>query len=291
VQGYTPQPGVEDDAKVNQVGEHFFDTLQIPIVLGRGLSLRDNQTAPKVAVINQTLARKYFGDDSPIGHRFGLGGPETSGQIEIIGVARDAKYTDIRSEMEPTIYLPYLQSIPSSATFIVRASSLAASLTTAIREAVYEVDNNLPMFDVKTQTEQADESLTQERLFATLSGFFGILALLLACIGLYGVMSYGVARRTNEIGIRMALGASAPRVTRMVMRETMTVVVVGVVIGLAAALSTTRLIASMLFGLAPNDVLTISSAVVIMIGVAAGAGYLPARRASQVDPMVALRYE
>jgi len=156
---------------------------------------------------------------------------------------------------------------------------------------MHEVDNNLPLFDVKTQTQQADESLSVERLFATLSSFFGILALLLACIGLYGVMSYGVARRTNEIGIRMAMGASAPRVTGMVMRETMWVVWVGVAIGLGAALAGTRLIASMLFGLAATDALTISFAVLTMVSVAAVAGYLPARRASKVDPMVALRYE
>jgi len=156
---------------------------------------------------------------------------------------------------------------------------------------MHEVDNNLPLFDVKTQTQQADESLSVERLFATLSSFFGILALLLACIGLYGVMSYGVARRTNEIGIRMAMGASAPRVTGMVMRETMWVVLIGVAIGLGAALAGTRLIASMLFGLAATDALTISFAVLTMVSVAAVAGYLPARRASKVDPMVALRYE
>lgn len=291
VQGYTPQPGVEDDAKVNLVGEHFFETLQIPILLGRGLRPNDDESAPKVAVVNQTLARKYFADESPIGRRFGFGGPETAGQIEIVGVAGDAKYTDIRSEIEPTIFRPYLQAIPSFATFIVRTSTSASAAAASVREAMHEVDNNLPLFGVKTQSQQADTSLTQERLFATLSSFFGVLALLLACIGLYGVMSYGVARRTNEIGIRMALGASASRVRRMVMRETMLVVGVGVVIGLGVALGTTRLIKSMLFGLAATDALTIGFAVVLMIAVAGVAGYLPARRASKVDPMVALRYE
>ena len=291
VQGYTPQPGVDDDVKVNTVGEHFFETMEIPILLGRALRPRDDESAPKVAVINQMLAHKYFGDEIPLGRRFGFGGPETAGQIEIIGVARDAKYTGLRSETEPTVYLSYLQGAPRFATFIVRTSGDASAAAPSIRDAVHEVDNNLPLFGVKTQSQQAGESLTQERLFATLSSFFSVLALLLACIGLYGVMSYGVARRTNEIGIRMALGASAPRVTGMVMRETMLVVVIGVVIGLGAALATTRLIASMLFGLAATDALTITFAVVLMICVAAVAGYLPARRASRVDPMVALRYE
>ncbi|HTG16287.1 MAG TPA: FtsX-like permease family protein, partial [Blastocatellia bacterium] len=230
-------------------------------------------------------------DEDPIGRRFGFGGRETSAQIEIVGVARDAKYTGMRAETEPTVYLPYPQSIPRWATFIVRTSGNPTTMTSSIREAVHEVDSNLPLFDVKTQSQQADESLTEERLFARLSSFFGLLALSLACIGLYGVMSYGVARRTNEIGIRMALGATAPRVTRMVMRETMLVVLIGVAIGLGAAVATTRLIAAMLFGLAATDLMTMSFAVLLMIAVAALAGYLPARKASKVDPMIALRYE
>jgi predicted permease len=291
VQGYTAQSGQADDAKVNTVGPRFFDTLEIPILIGRSLSLADSETAPKVAVINQMMARKYFGDENPLGRRFGFGAAANNSQIEIVGVARDAKYTEARSETEPTVYLPYLQSIPKWATFIVHTSRNPTGMIASIREAMHEVDNNLPLFEVKTQNQQADDSLAQERLFATLSSFFGLLALLLACIGLYGVMSYGVARRTNEIGIRMALGASAPRVTRMVMRETMWVVSIGVAIGLGAALAGTRLIASMLFGLAATDAVTISVAVLTMISVAAVAGYLPARRASKVDPMVALRYE
>lgn len=291
VQGHASQPNDNNDAKVNTVGAHFFETIEMPILLGRGLSARDEETSPRVAVINQMMARKYFGDENPLGRRFGFGGPETSGQIEIIGVTRDAKYTDMRSQTEPTVYLPYLQSIPRQATFIVRTSGDASAMTASIREAVHEVDTNLPLFGIKTQSQQADESLVQERLFATLSSFFGVLALLLACIGLYGVMSYGVARRTNEIGIRMALGATATRVTRMVMRETMLVVGIGVAIGLGAAVATTRLVAAMLFGLAPTDPLTVSLAVLLMLGVAALAGYIPARRAARVDPMIALRYE
>lgn len=291
VQGHTSQPDDEDNAKVNTVGSHFFDTLEMPILVGKGLSTTDEEAAPRVAIVNQMLARKYFGDENPIGRRFGFGGPETSGQIEIIGVARDAKYTGMREQTEPTVYLPYQQAIPRFATFIVRTSGDPAAMAGTIREAVHEVDGNLPMYDVKTQTRQADDSLAQERLFATLSSFFGVLALLLACVGLYGVMSYGVARRTNEIGIRMALGASATRVTRMVMRETLVVVGVGLVIGLGAALATTRFVVAMLFGLAPTDPVTILTAVLLMVAVAALAGYLPARRAARVDPMIALRYE
>jgi ABC-type antimicrobial peptide transport system permease subunit len=173
----------------------------------------------------------------------------------------------------------------------VRTAGDAAAMAASIRDAVREVDSNLPLFDVKTQSQQAAESLMQERLFATLSSFFGVLAMLLACVGLYGVMSYGVTRRTNEIGIRMALGATSPRVMSMVMRETMLIVGFGVAIGVGAAAAVTRLIATMLYGLAPNDPVTISIAVVLMIAVAAVAGYIPARRASRVDPIIALRYE
>jgi predicted permease len=255
------------------------------------LSPRDDERAPKVAVINQTMARKFFGEDNPIGRRFGFGGPEDAGKIEVVGVVRDAKYTSLRGETPPTAYTPYLQEAPGQMNFAVRAAADVRGLVPAIRDAVRDVDSNLPMFDIKTQRQRSDESVTQERLFATLASFFGVVALLLACIGLYGVMSYAVARRTNEIGIRMALGATAPGVTLMVMRETMLVVGIGVVIGLGAAVATTRLVATMLFGLAPNDSLTISVAVLLMIAVAALAGYIPARRASKVDPMIALRYE
>jgi ABC-type antimicrobial peptide transport system permease subunit len=156
---------------------------------------------------------------------------------------------------------------------------------------VHEVDGNLAIFAIKTQRQQVDESLTQERLFATLSSFFGILAMLLVCIGLYGVTSYGVSRRTNEIGIRMALGATAPRVKAMVLREMMLMVGIGAVIGLGAAFATTRLVTSMLFGLAANDPLTVVVSVGVMVAVTGIAGYIPARRAAAVDPMIALRYE
>jgi predicted permease len=291
VEGHTSQEGDEDSAKVNNVGPGFFATMEIPILLGRGLSLRDDELAPRVAVINQMMARKYFGGESPLGRRFGFGGPPNSGQIEIIGVARDASYTGLRDKTEPTVYLSYSQSPPRWATFVVRTSGNVAAMSSSIRDAVREVDSNLPLFAMKTQSQQVDESLAQERLFANLSSFFGVLALSLACIGLYGVMSYGVARRTNEIGIRMALGATGSRVTRMVMRETMLVVMIGVVIGLGTAVATTRLVAAMLFGLAPTDPVTILFAVLLMISVATFAGYVPARRASKVDPMIALRYE
>ena len=291
VEGHTSRDGESGDAKVNNVGPTFFETMEIPILLGRGLNKSDDELAPRVAVVNQMMARTYFGDDNPIGRRFGFGDATTAGEIEIIGVARDASYTGLRDETEPTVYLPYPQSPPRWATFVVRMPANLAAMTSSIRDAVREVDSNLPLFAMKTQSQQIDESHVQEKLFANLSSFFGALALSLACIGLYGVMSYGVARRTNEIGIRMALGATGSRVTRMVMRETMLVVVIGVLIGCGTAVATTRLVATMLFGLEPTDPGTILFAVLLMMSVAALAGYVPARRAANVDPMIALRYE
>lgn len=288
-----PAPGERDYTYIQRVRSNFFETMEIPLVLGRSLSEQDDERAPRVAVINHTMVRKYFASEDPIGKRFGFDGEEHSREIEIAGVVRDAKYTSLRDETPPTVYLPYRQQASSlgQMNFEVRTAGDPTVLVGAIREAVSEVDRNVPLFDVKTQKRQAEQSLAQERLFATLSTFFGSLALLLACIGMYGVMSYAVARRTNEIGIRMALGATGPRVTRMVMRETLLLVVIGVVIGLGATLASTRLIEGMLFGLAPTDPVTISFATLLMIGVAALAGYLPARRASKVDPMIALRYE
>jgi predicted permease len=280
-----------DPAYINLVSPNFFDTMGMPIVVGRDFTSRDDQHAPKVAVINQTLARKYFGDDNPIGRRFNFGSNEQVDKIEIVGVVRDAKYSSLRQQTPPTLYTPYLQETPGQVNFAVRTAVDVNTLIGSIREAVREVDSNLPLYSVKTQSQQSDESVGGERLFATLASFFGVLALLLACIGLYGVMSYGVARRTNEIGIRMALGATADGVTRMVMRETLAVVLIGVAIGLGTALATTRLIAGMLYGLMPTEPVTISLAVLLMIGVASIAGYLPARKASRVDPMIALRYE
>jgi predicted permease len=280
-----------DPAYVNLVSPNFFATMEMPIVAGRGFTARDDQRAPKVAVINQTLARKYFGDDNPIERRFNFGSTEEANKIEIVGVVRDAKYSSLRQETPPTLYTPYLQESPGQVNFAVRTAGDVNATIESIRDAVREVDSNLPLFGIITQVQQSNKSVEGERLFATLATFFGVLAMLLAGMGLYGVMSYAVARRTNEIGIRMALGATAIAVTRMVMRETISVVLIGVAIGLGAAMATTRLIEGALFGLTPTEPITISIAVLLMVGVAAVAGYLPARRAAKVDPMIALRYE
>jgi predicted permease len=286
------RPSEGSSALVNDVAANFLDTLQIPILRGRGFTLQDDDgRAPKVAVVNQAFVRKYFGSEDPLGKRIGLDSVKNSGQIEIVGVARDAKYFELRGDMPPTVYLPYFQEPASGAYFMVRTAGEPTAMFTLIREAAHEIDGSLPISDFKTVRQQVESGWAQERLFATLSVFFGLLALSLAAIGLYGVMAYSVARRRNEIGIRMALGAERRDVIRLVLGESLTLVALGVGIGLATALATTRLISAQLFGLAPTDPLTIAMATLLLVGVAALGSYLPARKAAQTDPMLVLRNE
>jgi predicted permease len=298
IQGYAPRAGESNSngslsLYVNSVGPHFFETFGIPLVLGRTIEDRDTAAAPKVAVVNRTFAQKYLGGTSPIGRRFGFGDQKTSSDIAIVGVVGDVRYGKLRNYAPPTVYVPYAQKIHELAemTFEVRTNGDPDNWIGPIRQAVQGLDSHLPLFDVKTQTEQIDQATFQERLFARLSSFFGLLALALACVGLYGMMSYTVARRTCEIGIRMALGAERAKILCMVLREALTLGVLGIVLGVPAALAASRLVATMLYGLKPTDPWPIASATVVLVAVALLAGYLPARRASRVDPMVALRYE
>jgi len=290
VPGYTPQADEEMKVRIASVAPHFFATMEIPLLLGRELTLQDNQSAPKVVVVNQALAQRFLSQQSPLGQRLILDGEET----QIVGVTRDAKYGGIREEIVPVVYLPYLQNRsgpPPEMSFAVRTLGDPAASIAAIRQAVQAIDRNIALFDIRLQSEMIARSFAQARLFATLSSFFGLLALALVSIGLYGVMSYTVARRTHEIGIRMALGARGMDVLRMVLGESLLLVLIGSVIGLAAALAATRLIAGMLFGLTPNDPLILVLATLLLLAVAALAGWLPARRAARVDPLVALRHE
>jgi predicted permease len=278
---------------LEEVGPRFFETLGIPLVLGRTIGPEDTSTTPKVAVVNETLARKYFPHSSPIGRRFGFGEAKASGEIGIVGVVGDAKYADLRREVPPTVYVPYLQGPNQlrSMRFEVRTAGNPLAVVASVRRIVQSLDRNLPLMKVKTQTEQIDETLFQERLVATLSSFFSLLGLVLACVGLYGVTSYAVTRRTREIGIRMALGAERYNILGLVIRETLLLVVLGVAIGIPTALGATRMISSMLYGLEPTDPLTFVAVSLILVAVALAACYIPARRAAKVDPMVALRYE
>ena len=294
VHGRTYAPDVRDrDNNINRlvVSPNFFDVMGIPVLSGRGVTERDSETAPKVVVINQAAAKKYFANENPVGQRMGSN-LETASQLEIVGVVRDVKYDSVRDAAPPTMFVPYMQTRVGSPVFEVRtAQSAAGAVTGAVREAVRQIDQNLPMMDISTQLEQVELRFQQEKFFAQAYTLFGVVALLLASLGLFGLMSYNVARRTNEIGIRMALGAQRHDVLRLVMRESMLLVIIGVAAGLAIALFAGRFVATLLYGVPPTDALALALAIFVMIVVSAIAGYIPARRASRVDPMVALHYE
>ncbi|MEJ7617869.1 MAG: FtsX-like permease family protein [Pyrinomonadaceae bacterium] len=272
---------------------------EMPLLAGRSLRAQDDARAPRVAVVNQTFAQQYFPGENPVGKRFSFN-PKKPDEVEIIGLARDAKYSSQREEIPPTLYLSWRQDIPGlgwGATYEVRTIGDPAAAVMAIRQAVREVDQNLPLNNIKTQIEQADETLARERLFAKLLTLFGLLAQLLAAIGLFGVMSYAVSQRTREIGIRMALGANRFGVLRMILRQGMTLAFFGVALGLVGAYALTQYLESrmdlsqMLYGVNITDPLTYAMMAALLILVALVACYVPARRATKVNPMIALRNE
>jgi len=293
VPGYSPAPKENMSVQVLPVGTGFLSTMGITLLQGRDLTARDDENAPKVGLINQTMARRYWRGRNPVGQHCKMGKLD----LEIVGVVPDAKYNSLRRETAPVIYHPYVQDIDSMPQmhFEVRTAADAKALIPAVRQVVRSIDSGLPLFDVSTQTQQIDELLFEERLFAKLTGFFGALALTLVCVGLYGVMSYAVARRTSEIGIRMALGAQRGNILSMVLREVLLLVGIGVALGIAGSFVTARLadatVSGLLYGLKIDDVSVIVFAAAMLIAVATLAGLVPARRASHVDPLVALRYE
>jgi predicted permease len=281
-----------DSININRVvvAPNFFETMGIPLVAGRNFIDSDHAKAPKVAIINQAAARKFFSNENPIGRRFGSS-VETSGDIEIIGVLRDVRYNSLRQAPPPTLYIPYTQRGPEGLVFTVRTIGDPAAVMPAIRRAVNEVNPAIPIVTVETQMSQIERRFAQERVLAQAYTLFGGIAVFVAAIGLFGLMSYNVSRRTREIGIRMAMGAQRKEVLGLVVRESLVLVAAGIVIGIAAALASGKYVAAQLYGLSPHDVATIAAATFLMLAVAAVAGYLPARRATRIDPMVALRYE
>ena len=291
VQGRTKSdadPGVNN----NVVGPRFFDTLKMPIVLGRGLDARDNLGSRKVAVINETMSRVYF-NNSPLGHTFGIADTPDFQNLEVVGVVKDAKYEHLDESQRPAAFYPHAQHIGGRFLylFIARHTGDSARLIPEIRGAIHEVDPNLTLGEITTLEQLVEDSVVDKRLVAQLSAFFGALAAFLACIGIYGVVSFGVVRRMGEFGIRMALGARSYQVLWIILRDTLQMTILGTAIGVFLAIGSGTLVENQLFGLSSTDPITLMLATFAIIAVALFAGYWPARRAMQVDPMVALRHE
>jgi predicted permease len=289
VPGYSARPNENTSVSVLPVGDGFLSTLGIPLLHGRDLSPRDDESAPKVALVNETLARKYWPSENPLGRPFTLRNVD----MEVVGIVADAKYTSLRRDIPPTVYYPYVQQMDSMPQmhFEMRTAGDASTLISSVRQVVASIDNRLPLFDVRTQTQQIDDLLYQERLFAKLVGFFATLALALVCVGLYGVMSYSVARRTSEIGIRMALGANRGNVLNMVLRGAFWQVGIGLCIGTPLAILCGRYLAHQLYGVGRFDPLVLAGATLVLVVCALLAGFLPALRAASIEPVEALRSE
>ena len=293
IEGYSAKQDERPDPHMQYCSPGFFKTLKIPVLLGRDFNERDVAGAPKVGIVNQKFVKRYLGGADPLGRHIGMGiDPGTKLDIQIVGVVGDTKYESMRDEIPFELYIPSEQTdFANGATVYVRAQGDPTQLFNTLRTAVRGVDTGVPMYDMRTLDDQMKISLLTERLLATLSSVFGCLATLLAALGLYGVMAFMVARRTREIGIRMALGAGQGSVVWMVLRETLTLAGIGVALGLAGAYAVTRLIQAQLFGVKPTDLLTMAAASLGIAAVTALAGYIPARRATAIDPMSALRWE
>ena len=303
--GFLPEgekydPNKNDGEFFNEVGNDFFTTLGVPIVAGRGFGPEDTASSLKVAVINQALAAKRFPGVNPVGRRFradvndrdGNGTADGKDWITVVGVCRDVRYNDLRHAPPPQFILPYVQQPDArDMTYELRTRVDPHTIVPMLHRAMNGIDRDLPLMNVRTQDEQIAADMIQERLFVTLTSSFGILALLLASVGIYGVMSYSVAQRTNEIGIRLALGAVPAQVRAMVLRESTWIALAGIVVGVGGAFGLTRLIQSMLYGIAPNDPVTLVGGVALLLLVALGASWVPAARAARVQPMEALRHE
>jgi predicted permease len=279
VQGYL-FGHAETDVHHNAVGTDHFAAMGIPLLAGRTFGPQDTATPPKVGVIGETMARTLFPSGSPIGRRYGRGGPENAGDIEVIGVVKDVKYNSLDEDQEPGDYLPYTQNVRYLNDFEVRYTGDFAAAVAAIRQTIHGVDRTLPISDVMTLDEQVVRSITNQRLVAQLSTFFGLLAVFLSCIGIYGLMSYVVTRRTNEIGVRMALGAGRSHVLWLVIRESLWLVALGIGIGVPVALAGDQLVSSILYGLRASDPVSLLAGVGVLFacgvgGLLAGAAGLP----------------
>jgi len=292
VEGYSIDPEADNNSMFNVVGAGFFSKLGIPLLRGREFTENDTQASPKVAVVNESFARHFFGDRNPLGRRFGPGLRDAVKDIEIVGVVKDSKYSDVKRKTPRVYYTPYRQNKENgSIWFYVRSALPTEHMVPQVRRVMAGLDANLPLERVRTLEDQVRSNVRSDRLVFLLVGAFAILATFLSMLGLYGVMAYSVARRTREIGIRIALGAGAPRIRSMVLKEVLLILGIGLLAGVPAALGLARLTESQLFGVKSFDPAVVCGASAALGLAALLAGFLPARRATKVDPMIALRYE
>jgi macrolide transport system ATP-binding/permease protein len=290
VPGVLAEPGKKLSTSVVSVDQSFLATMQIPVLLGRELQERDI-AAPRTVVISQLFAKKFFPAGNPVGSHIGLG--KDKADVEIVGVAKTSIYNSLREETPPVLYVPYTQDPQSlrGVWFELRTAGDPLAVGGTVREIVHQAAPSVPIANVKTQAAQIDQTIAQQRTFADLCACFAVLALVIACVGLYGTMAYAVARRTSEIGIRVALGAERGRIVWMMLRQVLALAVVGLAIGLVTAWETAHFVASFLFGVKAEDPVAIWGSAAVLLSATLIAGYGPARRAARVDPMVALRNE
>jgi predicted permease len=292
VEGYTAQQGERVVAHFNAVSTGYFDTLGIRLITGRDFNTRDTRDSPRVCIVNEAFVRQYLPDGLAVGRHIGLGpDPSARPDVEIVGVIGDAKYENLRDAAPRQVYIPFSQNLGSTGTVVyIRTTEDPAAFFGTVRSTLREMDATLPVYGMRTLEDQVDRSLLTERMIAMLAGAFGTLAMLLAMVGLYGVMSFTVARRAKEIGIRMALGAKANNVLGMMMREVAILMLGGIAIAVPVYLAVARYIRSQLYGIEPDDLINIAAVSLFVLAIGFISGYIPSRRALHVDPIRSLRY-